>query len=118
MKNKQKDKFQKHRKYLDYWVEEAERREKRQASKELPFGNEQKMYNSAARADKRTDHTAQNSSLYPLRELQCAKVDFDLDSWPRPYRQMPQQPQIQLHCKKFTVKFTVTYWQFWLPVRL
>ncbi len=40
LKNKQKDKFQKHRKYLDYWVEEAERREKRQTSKELPFGNE------------------------------------------------------------------------------
>lgn len=32
LKNKQKDNFQKHRQYLTYWLEEAERREKRQTS--------------------------------------------------------------------------------------
>lgn len=61
----------------------------------MTFRKELKNDSSVENADKRTDHTVQNFSLYPLRELRCAKVDFDLDSWLHPCRQIPQQHQIQ-----------------------
>lgn len=77
---------------LNAWKKEAERRDRKQASKQLPH------YCSDETDEKRAEKAPQNASLYPSVS-QLVKVDPDLDSCtappPPPYvpQQQGQQPQ-------------------------